>query len=71
MSSNPLEDYPTARRVFYYFVFLVGLALGATQVGYASADAGQPTWLTVALAVYTFIASGFGYTAGRNVPRPT
>ena len=53
---NPLADYPAARRVAYYVSFLAGLILGGIQVGYASADAGQPTWLTVALSVFAFVA---------------
>ena len=63
---NPLADYPAARRIAYYVTFLVGLGLGAAQVGFASADAGQPTWLTVALSVFAFLASGIGYTAAQN-----
>lgn len=65
---NPLESNPTARRRTYQVFWIVGLILGATQVGYAAADAGQPTWLTVTLAVFAFLGAGVGYTAARNVP---
>lgn len=68
---NPIfETYPGARRIGYVVSFVVGLALGATQVGYAAAEAGQPTWLNVALAVYAFLAAGLGVTAAQNTQRP-
>ena len=67
---NPLESNPAARRRTYQAFWIVGLLLGATQVGYAAADAGQPTWLTVALAVFAFLGVGIGYTAARNVTTP-
>lgn len=67
---NPLfESYPAARRYAYVLSFVVGLVLGGTQVGYAAAEVGQPTWLTVALAVYAFVAAGLGLTAAQNTPR--
>ncbi len=64
---NPLVDRPDARRRVYIAFWLVGLGLGGTQVGYAAAESGQPTWLTVALAVYAFLGAGVGYTAQANV----
>lgn len=67
---NPLESNPTARRRTYQVFWIVSLILGATQVGYAAADAGQPVWLTVALAVFAFLGVGIGYTAARNTPTP-
>lgn len=58
---------PTKVRTKLYLVYaLIALALGATQVGFASADAGQPTWLTVTLAVFVFVGAGFGFTAASN-----
>ena len=63
---NPLESNPTLRRNIYTTFWVLGLGLGATQVGFASADSGQPTWLTVALAVYAFLGTGVGYTAQQN-----
>jgi hypothetical protein len=58
---NPVfERYPGARRPACVLSFVVGLTLGATQVGYAAAAAAQPAWLTVALAVYAFLAATLG-----------
>lgn len=65
---NPLAQNPDARRRVYATFWLVGLGLGGTQVWYAAAESGQPTWLTVALAVYAFLGAGVGYTAQANVP---
>lgn len=54
-----IPDGPVRKRVYQGFA-AVGLALGATQVGFAAANAGQPVWLTVGLAVYGFLgAAGF------------
>ena len=63
---NPLSNNPAARKIVYTLFWLVGLALGAVQVAYAAGDAGQPDWLTVALAVYAFLGTGVGYTASAN-----
>lgn len=68
---NPLADHPKARKTAYYIAFIVGLALGCVQVGYGAAEAGQPTWLTVALAVYAFLGAGLGLTAGANTDTGT
>ncbi len=65
---NPLSERPDIRRRVYIGFWLLGLALGAAQTGYAAAESGQPTWLTVALAVYAFLGAGVGYTAQANVP---
>lgn len=63
---NPLNEHPGARKVVYTVFWILGLAIGATQVGYAAADLGQPVWLTVALAVFAFVAAGIGFTAAAN-----
>ena len=55
-----------ARRWIYSAYAVVGLGLGATQVGYSAAEAGQPTWLIVALAVFAFIGTALGFTAAQN-----
>lgn len=57
---------PSTRAVVYRLYAVVGLLLGATQVGFSSADVGQPTALTVALAVFAFIGTGLGFTASAN-----
>lgn len=56
------------RGPIYAAFSVLGLGLGATQVGYSAADAGQPTWLTVALAVFAFLGTAVGYTAASNTP---
>jgi hypothetical protein len=56
------------RGILYSVFALIGLGLGATQVGFASANSGQPTWLTVALAAFAFIGTSVGYTAASNTP---
>lgn len=66
---NPLTQIPPAARNALYLVSaLVGLGLGATQVGYQAAEAGFPTWLKVALSVYAFVAGVLGLTASANTP---
>lgn len=60
---------PEARAMVYTIFAFLGLGLGGTQVGYAAAEAGQPVWLTVALAVYAFLGSAFGYTAVTHTPK--
>lgn len=66
---NPLATIPPAARKTVYAVYAtLGLALGAVQVGYSAAEAGQPTWLTVALAVFAFVGTAIGATAATNTP---
>lgn len=61
---------PAARKVAYAIAGFVGLALFATQAGFVAAEAGQPVALTVALAVYAFLAGALGFpTARSNVPK--
>lgn len=59
---------PNVRAALYWISFIVGIALGATQVGYQSAEAGFPIWLKVALSVYAFLAGVLGLTAASNTP---
>ena len=58
------------RRTIYTTLAILGLALGACQVGYSSINLEQPAWLTVALAVYGFLAGGGGILAVLNTPAP-
>lgn len=64
---NPLSSSPSLRKKVYTGLWSVGLALTGAQVWVAATDAGQPTWLTGALAVFPAVASYVGYTAGQNV----
>jgi hypothetical protein len=64
-----LKDYPKVRKVAYIVSTILGIALGAVQVGFAAASAGQPVWLTVAFAVYAFVAAAMGVTASTNVTK--
>lgn len=67
--ANPLADIlpPATRKKLYAVYALIGVVLGAIQVGYGAASAGQPTWLGVALAVYSFLGAPLGLTAYANV----
>ena len=55
-----------ARAAIYWVYAIAGVAIGSTQVAYAAAEAGQPTWLTVALAVFAYLGVAFGMTAATN-----
>lgn len=57
---------PRARQAVYAVYALIGVILGAIQVAYLNV-AGQPTWLTVALAVFGFIGTALGATAASNI----
>lgn len=56
------------RKPVYAAYALAGAIIGAVQVGYLSAEAGQPLWLTVTLAVYGFLGTAIGFTASANTP---
>lgn len=56
------------RKPIYAAYALAGAIIGAVQVAYLSAEAGQPLWLTVTLAVYGFIGTAIGFTASANTP---
>ena len=66
---NALKDVmsPADRKKAYAAFAALGILLGAAQVGYGAAGAGQPEWLTVTLAIYAFIGGAFGLTANANV----
>ena len=65
---NPLDSHPTTRKAVYAVFWVLSLAVGGTQVGYAAADVANPTWLTVALSVVPFVGGYIGYTAMQNTP---
>ena len=61
---------PTIRKGIYGSYVGAGVILGATQVGFSAIEgAGQPTWLTVALAVYAFLSVPLGSLALSNTPK--
>jgi hypothetical protein len=64
---NPLNDHPKARRIAYQVFWTVSLAVGASNIGFQSADVEVPVWVTVALSVLPFVGAGIGYTAQANV----
>lgn len=67
--NSPLEDIvpASARRKVYATFALLGVLLGAIQVGFAAVATGdQPAWLTASLAVYAFLGGALGLTARAN-----
>lgn len=62
-----VNSNPALRKRLYGVYAVAGLLLGSTQVGYAAAEAGQPVWLTVALAVYAYVGVAFGFAAQSKV----
>ena len=61
---NPLATIPARYRATVYGLYaLAGLVLGGIQVGYLATPGGQPSWLTIAFAVYGFIGTATGATA--------
>lgn len=63
------EILPAAwRRRIYVGYAVTGVGIGATQVGFQSAGADQPTALTVVLAVYAYLGIALGFTAASNTP---
>ena len=66
---NPLVNRPRARSCVYLALWVAGLVLTACQIGVAAIEgATQPSWLTVALAVFPAVAAYVGYTAQANTP---
>ena len=58
---------PAAWRKPIYGAFaVVGVIIGAIQVGFAAAEAGNPLWLNITLAVFPFVAGAVGFTASAN-----
>jgi hypothetical protein len=70
MSRNPLAYVSDQARVAAYVIYsIIALGVGAAQVAYASIEAAQPDWLTVALAVLAFLGSALGFTAATHTSR--
>lgn len=68
-TQNPLVMLPAKIRQGLYVGYgLVVIATGATQVGYAAVpNMTQPVWLTVTLAVVTFLGVPFAALAATHV----
>lgn len=64
---NPLTALPTkVRKWIYVYYSTLGIAFGAVQVGYATADAAQPSWLLVAFGVFAYLGTALGLVAAAN-----
>lgn len=59
----------TWRKAIYVGYAIMGVLIGAIQVGFAAAELGQPVWLTVTLAVYAFVGGAVGLTASTHTPQ--
>lgn len=56
-----------ARAAIYGAYVLIGLVIGALQVGFAAiAGVDQPDWLTISLAVYAYLGIPVGGLAAVN-----
>jgi hypothetical protein len=62
---------PTARRWIYGVYIIAVFIIGCVQVGFAAVDAGQPDWLTVALAVAAYAGVPVGALAAANTSTST
>jgi hypothetical protein len=67
--TTPFDGDPILRYRIYVAFWIMGMLFGSIQVAYSAAGDGEPTWLKVALAVYTFLGSGVNYTAAANTER--
>lgn len=64
---NPLTALPAkVRRSIYAFYATLGVSFGAVQVGFATADVSQPTWLLVAFGVFGYLGTALGLVAAAN-----
>lgn len=67
--TNPLADVlsgATRQRVYVGYSVVV-LLLGGVQVGYATAGAGLPLWLTIGQNVALYLGAALGLTAASNI----
>ena len=62
---------PNVRRWVYAIYGLVGLILGAISAAYGALGDSAPDWLRIVLAVYAFVGTAIGATAGSNVSQPS
>ena len=62
---------PSVRTKLYLIYSILGVVLGAVQVGFATVEAPFPPWLKVTLAVFVFLGGAIGYTAASHTPAGT
>lgn len=68
---NPLNDFPTVRRFFYYTQFVVAGLVLLVGIGYGAAEVALPVWYVVVGAVTQGLWSYLGLTAAQNTPTPS
>lgn len=54
------------RKPLYGAFAVIGVIIGAIQVGFSAAEVGNPLWLNITLAVFPFVAGAVGFTASAN-----
>jgi protein-S-isoprenylcysteine O-methyltransferase Ste14 len=58
---------PAKRQAAYLIYTLLAVIGGAFQVAYSAGGWPQPVWLTVSIAVLSFLGGALGFTAASNV----
>ena len=66
---TPMTNFPSPafRQTAYLVYTVVAVISGALQVAYSTGGWGQPVWLTVGVAVLSFLGGALGFTAASNV----
>ena len=66
---TPMTNFlsPAFRQTAYLVYTVVAVISGALQVAYSTGGWGQPVWLTVGVAVLSFLGGALGFTAASNV----
>lgn len=60
-----------ARKIIYGAYVIAGVGVGATQVAFASINAGQPAWLTATINVLAYLSIPVGGLALANATAKT
>ena len=65
-----LRDFltPVGRKRLYFVFAVVAVTIGATQTAYSALPVETPTWLTVVVQVFSYLAVAVGFTAAGNTP---
>lgn len=58
------------RKPLYGAFAVIGLTIGAFQIGIDSVSGAEPEWLTIAINVFPFVATAIGFTAAANTNKP-